>query len=324
MGTIQIPKFGLQGFFTLKIRGRNGNIKYESTFENLITDNGLDLVGTSRDWGRYCSLGSGTAAPSVNDTTLGVLVATSPANYTYSGGASGSAFGYSRTYNANSPYDSTHTGRFYFDFGVAEGNLSEIGVGAGSDGTNLYCRSLIKDGNGDPTTITVLSNESLEVFYSVVIYPPLTDVTGTIGGYDYTLRAAYVTSPSGAGNDISHGWSFQWNGAQGWDKLRQVFNSEDSSIGFYTGSIGAITSRPSGTRLNSSGTSRTSGTYTLGSFTRNFTLFCPTNVITSTFRCIHFTVGPGDYQIQFSPDVTKTNLKEFTFEFSISWGRHTV
>ena len=64
-------------------------------------------------------------------------------------------------------------------------------------------RALILDGGGSPTTLTILSDETLDVTYTIRVYPPTTDVTGSITldgvSYGYTIRPCNV-STSGTGS----------------------------------------------------------------------------------------------------------------------------
>ena len=84
----------------------------------------------------------------------------------------------------SSPYYGYKIFTFRFNQGIAAGNISEIGVGwSGTTPLQLFSRTLIKDINGDPTTITVLADETLDVIYELRLYAPETDLI--VSGLDY-------------------------------------------------------------------------------------------------------------------------------------------
>lgn len=162
-------------------------------FPNLITNNGLDLIGYNSNLFNNCYIGSGNTPPSVLDTALNALVG--------SAGQTGNV----RSAQSSPPYYGSFTLTYQFAMGVAAGNLSEVGIGPSA--TSLFSRALILDGGGSPTTITVLPSEALNVTYQIQLYVPTTDTTGTVNisgvTYNYVCRAATATdagswSPVGA------------------------------------------------------------------------------------------------------------------------------
>jgi len=147
-------------------------------FDNLITDYGMNQAWDGAN-GRieYCSVGTGNTPPSYADT---MLVAEKTKTRSYSTHLNGSTSQYiywRRT--------------FQFNAGEAAGNLSEVGVGGYNAGT-LFSRALIKDAQGDPTTITVLPSEILQVTWELRLAKPET-VSGTVdiegsGTHSYTIE----------------------------------------------------------------------------------------------------------------------------------------
>lgn len=266
-------------------------------FKNLITDAGLERMGATPDWMQYCRVGSGSTPPTVADTTLASLVASTSTPVSNVSGAQPSApyFGWSRK-------------TFQFAEGVAAGNLSEVGVGWFT-GNSLFSRALILDPGGNPTTISVGSDELLEVTYEIRIFVPATDNTGVvnISGVDYswTARAANAT------NSIY--WSASTNGA---------FVNQTTATA-YTGTIGPVTGSPSGT---GSGLSLSRGSYSSGSKKIAMTIkasLTQGNVV-GGIKSIGTNGGTGflgSYQLEFDPVIPKTNTQVFSLTYEVAWDR---
>lgn len=170
---------GCKGEYRL-IRSKKPNcqeiVQDTGFFSNLVLNNGIKILQTRgirmSEYGHenvlsFLCVGSGTAAPTPGQTSLGSLVASIS---TLNRGSM------SRNYE-----------RGYFEYavnrefaqGAASGNISEVGLGAQSV-TDLFSRALITDAEGNPTTITVLSDEYLTVQYRLRIYMPKVDITQSI------------------------------------------------------------------------------------------------------------------------------------------------
>ncbi len=167
-------------------------------FPNLITTAGLNYMGTNRSyafntstrggWLTYCIVGSGNTTPAFTDSVLANKLA-----------ATSSMTAMTLTVESTSPYYRKMVLKYRFAEGVAAGNLAEVGIGWSS--TACFSRALILDGGGNPTTITILSDEYLDVTYEYRIYPKETDDTGTViftgnlgGTYDWIARLARATT----------------------------------------------------------------------------------------------------------------------------------
>lgn len=273
-------------------------------FPNLILDQGLNQMATSDTYLNACQVGSGTTTPANGQTALSSLVAgtiTRPTNVT--------------SVASSPPYYVARSVTFRFAEGAAAGNLAEVGVGTAVSGTTLFSRSLIKDSLGNPTTITILSDESLDVIYQLRYYVPPSDITGTIiatgnigGSYDYTLRSANVTTVSDA-----NGWSLP---------ARQDFSSPNNA-GYraFNGPIGNITEVPSGVVAVVS--RPTSLSYVPGSFyiDRLITASSAQANLSGGIRSILAQLGVGTYQIEFDPPIPKTSNDVVQLTLRLSWGR---
>lgn len=194
-------------------------------FPNLITDFGLNGWGTLSlaQMTTNCRVGAGTATPAFGNTTLGAQI----------GATTVVSSGFAATSQATPPYYYSQTATWRFNPGVAAGNLSEVGNGRTATGADLFSRALILDGAGNPTTITILADEYLDVTYQVRDYMPTADVPYSIviSGVTYSgiMRRANVDTVM-----------FSTSNVAGCD-------NGVNAVTAYNGAIGAVTSAPAGT-----------------------------------------------------------------------------
>lgn len=294
-------KSHVAGMFKFEAVKRDGSRRVLADwFPNLITDNGLNLIGSSGSWLSHCQVGTGTAAPNVLDTALASRVA---GTYIISASTSGT--------QSSAPYFTWRRNTYRFAEGAATGNIAEVGVGPSATG-NLLSRARILDGSGNPTTISVAADESLDVTYEFRYYPPTVDNTFslTIDGvtYSVTSRAALVTTAG------SPGWTVAQIG-----QAPTINNTY--VICAYNGAIGAITERPAG--ASSSASSSTNAAYSAGSHYRDGTVTWALNAgnLVGGISAIEATHGIGTYQLGFSPAIPKDNKKVLQMTFRHSWAR---
>lgn len=287
-------------------------------FENLITNGGLDRFGTHAPtnssgsnpedtWRGHAlpqfHVGSGNTAPAVTDTALQTLVAS-----VNSGGPTRSA-NYATGY-AQDIYSAQ------FGEGVAQGNLSEIGIG---NVTDLFSRALILDDLGNPTTITVLSNEFLTVYYTLRVNIPQSDVVTTVSididgvptNHTVTIRPAWANTVGAL-----TGWMIfgSWNAYI----LREFVKA-------YSGGLGSVTTGPSTATSNpfpgDAGGTRVSLGYTPGTYER----YCRCTWVlaegNNNVQSVLWKVGPGNWQASFSPVLAKDNTKELILDLGYKWAR---
>ena len=298
----------MQGFYKIDAVKADGRRRVLADwFPNLITDVGLNQIGTNSNWAAKCFVGSGTNAPNVLDTGLQTLVAES--------NTLTSAFGA----QAVEPYFGWGRQVFRFNEGVAAGNLSEVGVGS-AGGVTMFSRALILDGVGNPTTITVLSDEFLDVTYEIRVYPPLVDVLGTITisaiDYGFTLRSAFVTNGT---NWHDGGGAFTGGGFP------------NNGVTLYGGAglaLGAITAGP--TSVGSSQSFNTAqDAYVPGSLERGFSIDVPLNLANFTpgITGLIFTVGNGrrgTFQVAIDTPIPKDATKLLSLDFKHTWARAVI
>lgn len=268
-------------------------------FPNLITDIGLNQMGVGGYINR-CMVGAGTATPTFTDTGLQTPVAVTTTVQSSTNSAS-----------ATAPYYGSALRVFRFDAGVAAGNLSEVGVGwAASSIDYCYSRALILDSGGFPTTITILSNEFLDVSYELRCYAPVDDVVTSIvlAGVSYTctIRAASATS--------SAAWAPAITSAV-------ISNPGSLNPTVYSGPIGVASGVPTGSTGNGSNVSLA---YEGGTLTKKgYAEFGLTigNFVGGIQSFKWQSNGIGAYQIGFSPAIPKDNTKSFRIDVGISWAR---
>jgi len=267
-------------------------------FPNLITNIGLDRIGTAADWLYYCQVGSGSSAPDFGDTGLSNYIGVTNTSVGTTNGVSGA-----------SPYYRWYKKIYRFSPGDATGNIAEVGVGWSNVSGSLFSRALVLDGAGSPTTITVLSDEYLDVTYECRRYLPEGDVTPytiELRGVTHTItggRAAYITNATI--------WAMPFQGGDVYSPTCTV----------YDGAIGGITGIPTG--AHSTAYSPTKSTYVNGDHYRDWTYSFSLDQgnLTNFISAIVAPLVGGWYQFGVSPDIEKTSDDIMSLTFRASWGR---
>lgn len=284
--------FGLKGHFNIIKQKANGEIVEQYAFTNLILNSGLDLVGQYIAHGNLlynCHVGSGNTEPNVTQTTLSNWLASRASdNSNIQSDTSGDVKSISFTH------------KYIFNAGVATGNISEIGIANGSSRTStLFCRTLVKDSQGQPTVISKLPDEILEVYYTLKVIINHQDVIGVgkINNIDYN----YIIRPANIGKNT--------NGTY-----------------LYDGEIGDITRNPQGQYVSSSTSSQT---YENGQHRLKYVMqISPNTVLNNGIRSVLFSsiLNSIGWQCQFSrvadgQPIIKTNQETVRLSFEVSWGR---
>lgn len=279
----------LEGRFKLVITNPETQETRETDwFSNLILNQGLNAMATENIL-IACSVGTSNVAPNVNQTSLVNAVAT-----TANPGIEGAGVGPAPAYRAYVRK------KYRFDIGQAAGNLSEVGI---SGPTTLFSRALIVDNVGNPTTITVLPTEILDVYYELGIYPKITDTISqiSIGGVlrTLTVRPADVddwASPASPPNFPVNSGATVWLSSQ---------------------MIQPITSRPSQDITGAT----TPLSYENNSYRQDFDIVWglgSPSVSNSLFIVVRF----GLYQIGISPPISKNDTQVLTLRLRVSWSRY--
>lgn len=308
-------KAELQGSYDFIIHGgKRGRLEYLDS-ANLITTLGIDrLLGTTSSLFTHCQVGTGSATPAATDTALQSF-------FTSSNTKQGSD---TNTYVAGPPDYIEGVMTWRFVAGTFSGtNLSEVGVGGQANGL-LFSRARITVG-GSPGSITVLADETLDVVYRLRVYPPASDVTGsiTLNGnvHNYTIRPAKVNV-----NAFPAAW--QPTGLSSCVGASGTFSSSNSWA-CYSGGLGSRTSEPSGLLSLMTGTAaKTPQTYTNGSGARTVRYAWGLNDGNATpgigFRSIILGAAMGSsaimlYQIEFVPNIDKRSTMIFNLDVAFSF-----
>jgi hypothetical protein len=303
--TILLPSPRLQGWFKIEATKLDGSKRLLADwFPNLVTDAGLNRIGT----GSYltsCHVGTSNTAPTVTDTTVGGFLAASSSRFSDTNGAQSSA-----------PYYGWRQITYRFALGAVVGNVASVAIATSNTNggsTILFSRALVLDEFGDPTTVTVLADEILDVTYQLRLYPPLTDVVRdgvTIAGsgtHDTITRARSVTSSS---------WS-AWLGS-----VATISPASPSPIAVYNGDIGAITGSPSGSSGSANPSNAAYGNNNLyrdGSVSYGLTQ----GNVSGGIRSASWTTSIGLYQTRFDPVIAKNSSKTLSLSFRYHWDRYT-
>lgn len=270
---------------------------------NLVLNQGLMRMGTHSDYLNVCSVGSGTRTPTVSDTGLQSIIASSS-------DVSGSSNG-AQVY---APYYAWKRKTFTFAAGDVVDVVGELAIGWGSNNGEIYSRALARDSNGNPATITVLADEVLRVTYEHRYYPILHDTTGVVelvgdieGVFNYTIRASMVSTGTY--------WLAERAQNYGGGSLGSV--SASQPITAYNGGIGRINEQPTGNRLTvPSMVGTTDGLvarFSFGAAAGQMNL-------DGGIRSLSFPMGNGFYQIEFTPAIPKNSSNTLSLQFSHSWG----
>lgn len=299
---------GLEGIFNFKLTNtKTGEIR-EYEFKNLILNSGIDhYLSNNLYFMGGCKLGSSSVEPQVTDTTMTGILGTSTTLQ-----ASGNAAPNTTVL----PYYISHYWTYRFIEGVATGNIAQVAMLCNTTNA-LFSLALVKDGNGTPITITKLADEVLDVTYTLRMYAPELDVTGTttISGVDYT----YIVRPSRVGY-----WGLTY-------LPTDVYIAEAR-----TGLLGNQLGEPTGS--GSAALTKTFATYVVGTHTRTVTIFWDLNQgnLSGGIRSIYMVFGPVSYstpmfcyQVEYTAvtpvngltTIPKDATKRLTLKYQFTVGR---
>ena len=315
---------GTAGEFRCVVKRADGSTKIDTGYQkNLILNQGLDFFGGNNgsDMMAYCVIGSGNSQPIYTQNKLDTAIT----------GVVGSVDSYKYDYDAardGNLYKTNAVYRYSFT-GLNNVNISEVGLASNYGNTTTYylcTRALIKDNQGNPTTITVLSGEILEIYYKLWIVYDVTDKTGTLNlldGVGGSTAYNYIARLAGVG-----GTNIGGSAKYGAYTVGLALSAGAGNNGHFVanGEIGAITGSPSGT--SSGYTSYVStATYTPGSYKRQITWSLSISQANFAIRSAMFYTKMGFWQIRFgsvandSP-IVKTDTQTLTIPVEVSWGRY--
>lgn len=285
---------------------------------NIMLDQGLNFLSTKNYTNilGYISVGSGNSTPTETQTTLQTKIA-------HTSGSSPTQPSTGTINLSTAPFYLAARRSFRFTEGQAVGILSEVGLSW--NGTELSNRALIRDNNGNLTTITVLADEILDIIVEMRIYIPST-LSGSFPLKDKvgnTIRTVNYTGkpfvPVGAN---SFGLVLSQLRLEASYSAMKLF-STPMAAGYVTLPTGSFaTNNGSGsTESNTYPTSR-SLTYVgkMGASVGNFdhkTMVC---TISGLFALIPM----FGFQMEFDTPITKTASDTLTYTLGLTWDRYVA
>lgn len=287
-------------------KGDGTPVRESEWFDNIVLDTGLARMGVG-SWITRCCVGMGNSTPVATQTALDSFHASTT---TY---VSGSEVSVANT--TTPPYYFGAKITWRFAQGVASGNISEVGLGWGD--TTLWNRALIRDVGGNPTTITVLADEYLDVVAEVRIYPP----AGS-GSFDLKDKNNNVIS--------SHTYNYKpFIVGGGWYAAKVQFgntsNSSNDMLNMYSGAIGAsVTVSPSNFVLSKKAAQ--SGIENGCQATLDLSLseanYAHRSFLINITGMMSLESRLNGIQLEVSPTITKTSTQIMAYTFELTWGRY--
>lgn len=286
-------------------------LKDTGWFDNLITDNGLNLLGTGYSVNVY--VGSDSAEPAYSDTSItGVLASAANGNY----GGSGVQV-------SAEPYYGWTIRSFTFAIGAVQGTIRQVAIG--SSATNLLSKAKLKTAAGVETTLTLGGIDRLTLTYEFRQCIDTSDVSGSldINGttYSYTGRPAEI--------GLAQYWAPYLGARVG---TRRLDTYAYGSLRTGSTSLGTVFTGPNGTSVAS--TSGETNAYVTNSYTQTMweTWSTVRGDITgiNAFAMAVLAIGGGNdgaygmggcWQFILDASFDKTQYQNFTLEWAYTWGR---
>ena len=311
ISAMNTPSVGIAGEVRCVITGVDGEVKTDTGYQkNLILNQGLDFFGGGKGAAinASCAIGSGNSAPAVTQTKLDAYIAQ----------ASGTDItsDYSYVDKGDGLYRMWEQQKYRFT-GLDNVNISEVGlVSTGTSSTTHYLttRALIKDSLGAPTSISVKTGETLDIYYKIHKVIDTRDkafVINVLDGDGGSVPYNVVVRPALVGTEAVNEDAFK--------PLDRKYSSHTSNE-----DLASIVSEVN--------TKIFQGSPTLGSY------------VPSSFKCIiEFSLGlpdsnaqnrtitigttMGEFQMRLgrvSDDapLTKTNKDTLSIPLEFSWGRY--
>lgn len=317
---VEMPTQRVEGLYKMTVRRADGSVKQETPwFKNLILNGGMDRwLGHGGIVEAFTSIYVGTSNTPPTATQTGLLAQVAKA-----GALSVPSTSFQTS--VASPWWVGFTVGNRFNAGQLNGEaLAEIGIGWGA--STLFSRALITPDGTNPGTITVLSDETLECFYQVRIYPATTDATGSITlagqNYGFTLRPALLGTGSTAGYNFV-------TAAFGAAQVSSASFGEGVGYqqqAYRVGTLGAITENCTGTEFVGSGNiGYSASAYTNGAFSRTHSItggLTEWNTSDGNLEVFQTNLrGVGIYQMRFGTPIPKGPTKTLRLDFTSSIAR---
>ena len=309
---------GLYGEVKVIVKRADDTVRLDTGFfPNVITNLGLDAIGNNHDLFHYCAVGGGNSTPLNTNTKLDNFLAVG------SQISSDSKFDYDPVRDTEF-YKCSRTVGYRFE-GLDNKNISEVGLVTDDrpEFHSAITRTLIKNSNGDPTVITVLSGEILELHYRLWQVFDLKDkdqvVTAMIDGVEVPVNVKIRLAGVG-GAYVSGYWGYHNVVGQG------VAYAGSNYARFGTGEIGEITGLISG-ETPGSYIDMSWEAYQPSTYKRKFYVNTYITRAVHPIRSFLFFTGLGAYQVRFGTvggdlPIDKTNQDALQLGFEVSWRRY--
>ena len=295
----------VEGYYSFKQYNSEGieqdlRLKIKEENENLIVNSGLDALGSSSNLFLSCSVGTSNTPVLPTQTSLINQIATTTRKQGSVQVGSVVGIGESYTYIRQT---------FRYNQGEATGNLNEVGIY--SQGFFLS-RALIVDPLGNPTTLTVLADEWLDITYELRFYINHSELTFNfeLEGINRVVRlipALVNDSPSStyATNNIL---------------------TTNSYGTVYEGVIGDVTGKPSlGASTGIGSHMITLSPYVIGTYERDVILSAGLNDLNLNLgiKSILLTLSKNSWQMSIEPPIMKDSFRTLSLTFTFKWGVKT-
>ena len=309
---------GLYGEVKVIVKRADGTVRLDTGFfPNVITNLGLDAIGSNNNLFMYCAVGGGNSKPLNTNTKLDKFLKV------------GSEISSTSKYD----YDPVRDTEFYkcsrtvgYRFtGLDNQNISEVGLVSDyrSELHSAFTRTLIKNSDGDPTVITVLSGEILELQYRLWQVFDLKDkdqvVTAMMDSVEVPVNVKIRLAGVGGTSTGSN-----WNYARVVGEVVTFQGNANPQFG--TGEIGEITGLISGISHQYTLTMAWEA-YQQSTYKRKFSINASITEAVHPIRSFLFFTGLGAYQVRFGTvdgdlPIDKTNQDILQLGFEMSWGRY--
>jgi hypothetical protein len=309
-----ITRIGISGYFKVFLEdAQTGNIKRYLEFPNLITNAGLNQIGTGNLTLATCfnflDVGSGSQTPAVTDIKLR---ASTGYRTSFADGTADIT-----TTNSSPEYAQRQITRVFTE-SEANGDLTEFGIWTGTLASSvLMNRSLIKDSLGNPTVLTKTPSDRLRVQFQYRLAAPQTDNVVLFSGDGNLFPASTGTlRPQGVG--LSNNWVALLDSMGNWTPSFRSYNA--SSLSSRTSVNDPVSSIVP--------TSITTAVYGKDNFYRDVTLEFGVNDGNTTHGLLTFNPWSTNvdgqhqvYQFLLTPAVTKIQDQKLRMTFRFLWGR---
>lgn len=281
-----MKEIGVKGAFRTQLVNSDGTIDFDSGEQsNLITDGAFEFDGFPGPWNTFLCLGSGVVTtPSITDTQLGNQVASAPILFT---GRSAQHQDDGLNYQISE----------WVEFEGLSVEISEIGLRKKTDSGTLITRSLIKDANGDPTTIAVGSGQTLRLHYKLYYFFP------------YYIGSGVTSTPHG---DLH--WELRFN----------RINPTSIFINYMFGSVRASSFGSTGVGAMAGVNSSGGSTLSLSERKRTYTATRASQTSDKVMNAGDKFLAIGghvDYSVWLTQPFTIPANYDFTMSVEINWGR---